>query len=70
MTRGPDGFTPQHLRDLSSGAPDQAVALAWTDFVNILLAGDLPLTVREIIFGGRLIALQKKDGGIRPIAVG
>ena len=32
--------------------------------------GDLPLTVREIIFGGRLIALQKKDGGIRPIAVG
>lgn len=24
----------------------------------------------EIIFGGRLVALQKKDGGIRPIAVG
>ena len=25
---------------------------------------------REVLFGGRLIALQKKDGGVRPIAVG
>ena len=41
-----------------------------TGFVNLLLAGNLPLPVREIIFGGRLIALQKKDGGNPPIAIG
>lgn len=67
---GPDGFTPQHLKDLLSGTADAELATALTDFINILLVGDLPLNVREIIFGARLIALQKKDGGIRPIAVG
>ena len=36
----------------------------------MLLEGNLPLVARQIIFGGRLIALQKKDGGIRPIAIG
>ena len=67
---GPDGLTAQHLRDLLSGAPDQVFVSALTDFVNILLTGELPVSVREILFGGRLVALQKKDGGIRPIAVG
>ena len=41
-----------------------------TDFVNMLLRGELPDEIRKIIFGGTLIALQKKTGGIRPIAVG
>ena len=38
------------------------------DFAN--LTDNLPLPVREIIFDGRLIALQKKDGGIRSTATG
>ena len=37
--------------------------------VNILLAGGLPTEINEIIYGGRLMALEKK-GGICPIAVG
>ena len=49
---------------------DSNLLIAITDFVNLLLTGDLPLPAKEIIFGGRLLALQKKDGGIRPIAVG
>ena len=36
----------------------------------MLLKGGLPLPVREILYGGRLVALQKKDGGIRPIVFG
>ena len=40
------------------------------DFVNLLLSGDLPTEIREIFFGGNLIAVEKKDGGIRPIAIG
>ena len=42
---------------------------AITDFVNVLLNGELPLQVREIIFGVWLIALQMKDSEIRPISV-
>ena len=38
--------------------------------MNVILNGVLPMPVREIFFGGRLIALEKKGGGIRPIAVG
>lgn len=67
---GPDGLTAQHLKDFLSGAPDLSLASALTDLVNILLTGELPLNIREVIFGARLIALQKKGGGIRPIAVG
>ena len=31
--------------------------------------GELSIEVRQILHDGRLIVLQKKDGGIRPIAV-
>ena len=67
---GSDGLTAQHLRDILSGAPDEKLKVALTDFINILLNGERPLSVKETLFGGRLIALQKKDGGIRPLAVG
>ena len=75
----PDGVTPQHLRDLLSDTNDDNLRTSITDFdlrtsiadfVNVLLAGNLPTEVNEIIYGGRLMALQKKGGGIRPIAVG
>ena len=35
-----------------------------------MLSGNLPNNIPEITFGGRLIALQKRDGGIHPTAVG
>jgi hypothetical protein len=57
---GPDGITPQHLWDLLAGAANVTLRGAITDFVNILLAGDLTTEIREIIFGGRLITLQKR----------
>jgi hypothetical protein len=34
------------------------------------LRGDCPAEVGAIFFGGRLIAISKKSGGIRPIAIG
>ena len=67
---GSDGLTAQHLSDLLAGALDEQFKTNLTDFVNVVLQGDLPTEAREILFGGRLIALQKKDGGVRPIAVG
>lgn len=68
---GPDGFRPQHLLDLVSNAesgPDLITAL--TAFVNMILGGSCHPEIVPILFGGRLIALSKKKGGIRPIAVG
>ena len=67
---GPDGVTPQHLKDLMSDKSDDKLAAALRDFVNLLLAGGFSPEVNEILYGGRLMALQKKDGGIRPIAIG
>ena len=37
---------------------------------NILARGDAPSSIASALAGGMLIALNKKDGGIRPICVG
>ena len=68
---GPDGIRPQHIVDLvncrEAGAP---LLSAITAFVNSLLEGNCHRDVTPILFGGSLIALEKKSGGIRPIAIG
>jgi len=57
---GPDGITPQHIRDLLTGSTDDSLQQALVDFVNLMLAGSFDKEVNSIIFGGRLIALSKK----------
>ena len=37
------------------------------DFVNLVLSGRRPSEVAPIFFGGRLLAMNKKSGGIRPL---
>ena len=68
---GLDGLLPQHLKDLIriEGA-STALLLAVTRFINLVLSGMVPAEVRHVFFGARLIALAKKDGGTRPIAIG
>ena len=41
-----------------------------TAFVNILMEGKCSPDISPILFGGRLIALDKKSGGVRPIEIG
>ena len=53
----------------TSGAGDSLLESV-TDFINLMLAGRVPERVRPILFGGRLTALKKKYGGLRPIAIG
>ena len=67
---GSDGLTPQHLIDLLAGDSDNRLLNALTDLINLMLAGKFDSEINTIIYGGRLIALSKKDGGVRPIAVG
>ena len=68
---GIDGLRPQHIRDMllcqESGAVFRS---ALTYFVNTVLAGRCPTEVPTVFFGGRLLALNEKTEGIRPIAVG
>jgi hypothetical protein len=68
---GPDGLRPQHLKDLLIGSADDSLLLvAITDLVNLLLEGKAPPSVQGSLFGAKLLAIAKKNGGIRPIAVG
>jgi len=68
---GPDGLRPQHLKDLLLGAhDDHPLLLAITDLVNLQLEGLTPSSVRSTLFGASLLAISKKTGGVRPIAVG
>ena len=70
---GPDGLRPQHLKDLTSKATGTAgtgLLTSLANLVNKIFSGSVPTEVLPILFGASLIALEKKGGGIRPIAIG
>ena len=68
---GPDGMRPQHLKDLLSCHDSGSDLLpALTSFTNTVMAGACPIDIILIFYGGRLLAMNKKSGSIRPIAVG
>ena len=71
---GPDGLQPQHLKDLTSenlGEIGKQVSESIAQFANqVVYPGNVPEIVRSSFYGANLLALSKKDGGIRPIAVG
>ncbi|XP_063359932.1 uncharacterized protein LOC134649149 [Cydia amplana] len=70
---GLDGIRPAHLKELISGsAGDGGVRLleALTKLCNFLLGGKLNPLVCPYLYGATLCALKKKEGGVRPIAVG
>jgi hypothetical protein len=66
---GPDGLLPQHKDLLIGSADDSLLLVALTDLVNLLLEGKAPPSVQGSLFGAKLLAIVKKNGGIRPIAV-
>lgn len=69
-----DGLTPQHLKDIFINVLEGPVKdnnlERFSKFLTLLANEPIPSEAREIFFGARLIALSKKDGGIRPIAIG
>jgi hypothetical protein len=68
---GPDGIRPQHILDLlNCRESGSALLTSLTAFVNSLLDGKCSPDVTPILFGGQLMALEKKSGGVRPIAIG
>ena len=70
---GPDGLRPQHLKDMVGSPADdgrQVLLSALASFTQLVLEGKTPPSIRPFFFGANLTALQKNDGGVRPIAVG
>ena len=70
---GSDGFKPQYYTDiLQCPVPSETdrFVTAFTQFINLMLSGSLPGKLAPIIGAAKLIALQKKDNDVRPIAVG
>jgi hypothetical protein len=70
---GIDGMRPQFLQDMvsfSAGEAGKRSLIAITKLCNFILAGKINEEVLPIFFGASLCALSKKDGGLRPIAIG
>ena len=68
---GPDGLRPKHIIDLvCCKTVGHELLSALTCFINMLLDGRCHPDIMPVLFRGTLTALQKKAGGIQPIAVG
>ena len=68
---GPDGLKPAHLKSLiRANEAGNRLLESLTKLVNFVLQEKIPEIIRPIFFGANLFAFSKKEGGIRPIAVG
>jgi hypothetical protein len=68
-----DDFFTQHLKDLiGASAGDIATKLARSlaALVKQMLSGNVNLEILPLLYGASLTTRKKKDGVIRPIAVG
>ena len=70
---GIDGLRPSHVIGLTSFATGEfgiRLLSAVTSLCKFIVSGNLSSYARKFFFADNLTALRKKDGGIRPIAVG
>ena len=70
---GLDGLRPMHLVKLVAKDTAEAgrrLTSALTALINAAIAGDIPEHARQTFFSAHLVAIKKKDGGVRPIAIG
>jgi len=67
---GPSGMRVQHLLDALTPGYKSTLVEQLTALVTLLALGHGPDEVRPHLAGAKLFGATKKDGGIRPIAVG
>ena len=67
---GPSGLRVQHLLDALTPARRTTVLEQLAACILTLARGDVPLSIAPFLAGASLMALEKKSGGLRPIAVG
>jgi len=67
---GPSGFKPIHLRQAFVTEHRDELLHHTTALVQLLAQGRAPRSIAPVLAGASLSALPKKDGNVRPIAVG
>lgn len=68
---GPLALTERYLKDMISCTQvGDSVLDALAQFGGLFVAGKFPSSLARFYGGARLIPLKKKDGGVRPMAVG
>ena len=67
---GPSGLRPIHLKNCLTTVHRDEVLERCTALVNLLAKGEAPNSLAPFLAGATLMALPKKDDGIRPVAVG
>ena len=70
---GIDGIFPQVIKDLTSISAGDAglrLLIAITALCNFISQGKICKSICPYLYGALLISLTKKDGGVRPIAIG
>lgn len=65
---GPSGLAPDVVKSLASRFPDLLGALA--GLVRLMVSTTLPEDACRFLFGAKVVALNKKGGGLRPIGCG
>ncbi len=72
VAAGGSAFSPTHLLELLRVPSTRHLGLldALTKTVNILASGQAPLSISEWVGSAPVTPLCKRDGGVRPIAVG
>ena len=58
------------LTSTSAGHGGKELVRVLTSFTQHVLDGKVPPSIQPVFLGATLIALKKKEGGLRPIAVG
>jgi hypothetical protein len=64
---GPSGLTMEHMRVLIETELGMELLAG---VCTLIASGKLPEEAKSLLLSSRLIALEKPDGGIRPIAIG
>ena len=68
---GPSGIAVQLFLDcLTCGQLKESLLQALAKFCELFAKGIFPIPVAQFYGGARLIPLAKKDGGVRPMAIG
>ena len=67
---GLDGYRAEHILNAINTVQNVSVLESLMALLNIILSGRIHPEVKEWFAGGKLCALKKSDGGIRPICMG
>ncbi len=67
---GPTGLRPQHLKDALIAGLEDEIVRHLAQITTLLARGRAPSSIAPWLCGAKLAALEKPQGGHRPVAVG